>query len=152
LVVTTAAEGIILNCDRDEFSKLEPFNQTYFVHSDLPHYATDPKLTLLWPFAVSTERTVDISIRSIPEGELAVHRGAKVLATGGAIGRVDEFLVNPESCQITHLVVREDRPRKDNLIIVPLSLIDQIKENEVYLKVEKVIVEEIPDNQIKRQW
>lgn len=152
LVKSSAAEVILLNCDKEEFSKLEPFNQTHFVRSALPHYATDPALTLLWPYAVATERTVDSPVRSLPEGELAIHRLAKVYATDGLVGRVDGFLVNPETCHLTDLVVRDDRLLKEELIIIPLSFIDRIRENKVYLNVKKAVVEEVPANQINRNW
>ena len=152
LISNTAAEVILLCCDKEEFSNLEPFNQTYFVHSELPHYATDPKLTLLWPYAVASERTIDMSIRSLQEGELAVHRGTKVRATDGSVGKVDAFLVDEETCQISHLVVRADRRWKDEMVIIPLSLIEQIKEDKVYLNVKKSVVADIPPHQINRKW
>jgi len=59
LVVTTASEVIVLNCSREEFGRLEPFVQTEFVYGDLPHHATDPSLTLLWPYVVPAKRIVD---------------------------------------------------------------------------------------------
>lgn len=152
LVKSTAADVILLNCDRDEFFQLEPFNQTHFVHSDLPHYATDPKLTLLWPFAVATERMVDSQVRSVPEGELTVRRGAKVSAVDGFVGRVEGFVVNPENCQITHLVIRDDRLWIDREVVVPLSFIDRIQENQVYLNIKKGVIEELPDTQIEHDW
>jgi hypothetical protein len=152
LVKSSAAEVILLNCDKEEFSKLEPFNQTYFVRSEIPHYVSDPALTLLWPYAVATGRTVDSPGRSLPEGELAVHRLSKVYATDGLVGRVDGFLVDPETCQITDLVVRDDRLVKEELIVIPLSYIKRIRENKVYLSVKKAVVEEIPPNHIDRSW
>jgi hypothetical protein len=66
LVTRTAAEVILLDCSLEEFSKLEPFNQTHFVHGDLPHHAMDPKLTLLWPYVVPTKRTISAKVRPIP--------------------------------------------------------------------------------------
>ena len=68
--------------------------QTDFIYADIPHYAMDPKLTLLWPYVVPAKRMVDEKVRRIPPGELAVRRGARVRATDGRVGRVDEFLVD----------------------------------------------------------
>jgi hypothetical protein len=43
----------------------------------------------------------------VPPGGLTVHRGSQVRATDGDIGRVDEFLIDRETEQITHLVLCE---------------------------------------------
>jgi hypothetical protein len=103
LVANTASEVILLSCTREEFAKLEPFNQPDFIYTDLPHHATDPSLTMVWPYVVPTKRIVDEKVRRIPPGELAVRRGTRVRATDGWVGRVDEFIVGPVSGNITHL-------------------------------------------------
>jgi sporulation protein YlmC with PRC-barrel domain len=152
LVANTAAEAILLNCSQEEFSKLEPFNQMHFVHGDLPHHATDPSLTMLWPYAVPAKRTVDEKIRPIPPGELAVRRGARVRATDGRVGRVDEFLVDPDSGHITHLCLRREHVLGDKQVCIPVSEIDEIKEKVVHLKVDKRVVASLPSVPMKRWW
>jgi len=152
LVSTTATEVILLNCTLEEFAALEPFNQTEFVYGDLPHHATDPSLTLLWPYAVSAKRVVDEKIRPIPPGELAVRRGARVEATDGRVGRVDEFVVEPDTGYITHLCLREGRLWGDKGVCVPVADIDRIQENVVHLKVDKETVASMPSFPVKRWW
>jgi sporulation protein YlmC with PRC-barrel domain len=152
LVTSTAAEVILLNCSLEEFSKLEPFNQKHFIHGDLPHHATDPSLTLLWPYAVPAKRTVDEKIRPIPPGELAVRRGARVQATDGRVGRVDEFLVDPDNCHISHLCLRKSHLRGDKAICIPVSEIGEIKERVVYLKLDKEAIASLPSVPVKRWW
>jgi sporulation protein YlmC with PRC-barrel domain len=152
LVANTAAEAILLNCTLEEFSKLEPFNQTHFVHGDLPHHATDPNLTMLWPYAVPAKRIVDDKIRPIPPGELAVRRGARVRATDGRVGRVDEFVVDPDSGYITHLCLRREHFLGDTQVCIPVSDIDEIKEKSVRLKVDIAAIESLPSMPVKRWW
>jgi sporulation protein YlmC with PRC-barrel domain len=152
LVGHTAAEVIVLDCTLEEFTALEPFNQTEFVYGDLPHHASDPNLTILWPYAVSAKRIVDEKIRAVPPGELAVRKGASVEATDGRIGRVDEFLVDPDSGYITHLCLRESRLRRDKVICIPVSDIREIKEKVVHLKVDKETVTSLPSVNAKRWW
>jgi sporulation protein YlmC with PRC-barrel domain len=152
LVSQTAAQVILLNCTLQEFSALEPFNQTDFVYGDLPHHATDPNLTLLWPYAVPVKRIVDEKIRPIPPGDLAVHRGARVQATDGRVGQIDEFLVDPDSGYITHLCLREGRRRGDKAACIPVSEIAEIKEKVVYLKVDKKTVGSMACVPAKRWW
>jgi sporulation protein YlmC with PRC-barrel domain len=152
LVASTAAEVILLNCTKDIFAKLEPFNQPDFIYTDVPQHATDPSLTLLWPFVVPVKRIVDDKVRRIPPGELAVRRGARVRATDGWVGRVDEFIVGPVSGNITHLVLREGHPWKEKDITIPVDQIDHIKENTVYLKIDKNTIASMPSVAVKRRW
>ena len=152
LVSKTATEVILLNCTLEEFAALEPFSQTEFVYGDLPHHATDPSLTLLWPYAVPAKRVVDDKIRPIPPGELAVRRGARVEATDGRVGRVDEFVVEPDSGYITHLCLREGRLRGDKGVCVPVADIDRIQEKVVHLKVDKKTLASMPSFPVKRWW
>jgi sporulation protein YlmC with PRC-barrel domain len=150
LVANTAAEVILLNCSLEQFSKLELFNQTHFIHGDLPHHAMDPKLTLLWPYATPAKRTVGERIRAIPSGELAVRRGAKVRATDGRIGQVDEFLVDPDSGNITHICLRKDHLWGDKVVCIPVAEIALVEERIVQLKVDKKTVEGMPSIPVKR--
>jgi hypothetical protein len=107
---------------------------------------------MLWPYAVPAKRTVDKKIRPIAPGELAVHRGTRVKATDGRVGRVEEFLVDPDSGYITHLCLRAPRLRGDKVVCVPVSEIDEIKETVVHLSLDKETVASMPSVPIKRWW
>ena len=152
LVANTADEVILLSCTKEDFGKLEPFNQPDFIYTDIPQHATDPSLTLLWPYVVPVKRIVDDKIRRIPPGELAVRRGARVRATDGWVGRVDEFIVGPVSGTITHLVLREGHPWKEKDVTIPVDQIDHIKENTVYLKIDKNTIASMPSVPVIRRW
>jgi len=152
LIRDTAAEVIVLDCTLEEFSALEPFNQTDFVYGDLLHHASDPSLTLLWPYAVPAKRVVDEKTRPIPPGELAVRRGARVEATDGRVGRVDEFLVDPDSGYITHLCLREGSLRGGKVVCIPVSGISEIKEKIVHLSMDKESIASLPSVPVKRWW
>jgi sporulation protein YlmC with PRC-barrel domain len=152
LIGRTAAEVILLNCTMNEFLALEPFNQTEFVYSDLPHHAKDPSLTLLWPYVVPAKRVVDEKIRPIPPGELAVRRGARVRATDGRVGRVDEFLIDPDSGSITHLCLRKDHIFGDRAVCIPVSEIGTIEETVVHLSIDKEALAALPSVPVQRAW
>ena len=152
LIDRTAAEVILLNCSQEQFARLEPFNQTHFIHGDLPHHAMDPSLTVLWPYVIPAKRTVGERVRPIPPGELAVRRGARVRATDGRVGRVDEFLVDPDSGHITHLSLRASQMRGENVVCIPVSEIGEIKEKVVHLKVDRETVASLPSVPVKRRW
>jgi sporulation protein YlmC with PRC-barrel domain len=152
LIANTASEVIILNCTKEEFEKLESFNQPEFIYTDLPQHTSGPNLTLLWPYVAPVKRIIDDKVRRIPPGELAVRRGARVRATDGRVGRVDEFIVEPVSGNITHLVLREGNLLGQKAITIPVSQIDRIEEKVVYLKVDKKTITSMPHVPVKRRW
>lgn len=152
LVQATTPELILLTISRAEFAGLEAFEQTQFVYTNVPHFATDPALTLIWPYVVPAKRMVDESVRRIAPQELAVRRGARVRATDGRIGRVDEFLIDPESGQITHLILRTEHLWGNKEIAIPVAFIDHIEEGLVLLNQDKAAVAELPSIPVKRSW
>ncbi len=151
-IAKTTPDVILLDRTKSEFAKRAPFQQTDYVQTDIPQHATDPKLTLLWPYAVPVKRIVDEKVKRIPPGELAVRRGARVRATDGRVGRVDEFIVGPESGNITHLVLRERNLLSQKEVSVPLADIERIEENTVFLKLDKKSVKALPAIPVNRQW
>jgi sporulation protein YlmC with PRC-barrel domain len=152
LVQATTPELILLTCSKADFSALEIFEETQFVYTDVPHFATDPALTLIWPFVVPAMRVVDEPVRRIAPQELAMRRGARVRAIDGRIGRVDEFLIDPDSGQITHLILRTDHLWGKKEIAIPVAFIDHIEEGRVLLNQDKAAVAELPSIPVKRSW
>lgn len=151
-VVITTRDVIVLGRTREEFTQLEEFTQTEFVFRDVPQLASDPKVTMFWPYVVSSHRVVDQEVRSIPYDELAVKRGTAVQANDGKVGSVDEFVVDTESGQISHLVLSESNLLGTTEVVIPVSYIDFLGEEGVYLNVDKKTIRELPSMTVKRRW
>ena len=114
--VTETINGTIqLRCSKVELEKMKPFIKTTFIEGKVtdknygygaamlgmgPYYYA-PYVTTLVPIEIPKEEL------QIPVGELSMQRGTRVEATDGYVGHVDEFVVNPQSGHITHLVMRE---------------------------------------------
>jgi sporulation protein YlmC with PRC-barrel domain len=145
-------ELILLNRTLEAFASLDLFVQTDFVFKDVPHYATDPKVTLLWPYVVPAKRVVDETFRRVPPGELAVRRGARVRATDGRVGRVDAFMIDEQDGKISHLVLREGHLWGQKEITIPLSYIARTEENLVHLNVDKEAIAELPAIPVRWPW
>ncbi len=133
---------IRLRCTRHELGEMEPFIETEFVRVTVPEYVGDPNMA--WSYVVPKTMSRTVEHEHIPPGELAVRRGARVDATDGHIGRVDEFLVNPSNGHITHLVLREGHLWGQKDVAIPVSEIDYIEEKTVYLKLDKHSIEQLP--------
>ena len=65
--------------------------------------------------------------------ELAVRQGAWVEAWDRYAGLVDEFLVDPNTHRVTHIVLREIHLWGNRQVVVPLSAISRIEEDRVRL-------------------
>ena len=62
----------------------------------------------------------------LPEGELSIHPGADVEATDGRVGQVQDFVIDPATDRVTHLVLREGHLwGKD--VTIPLDQIERIE-------------------------
>jgi sporulation protein YlmC with PRC-barrel domain len=104
---------------------------------------------MLWPYSV-TEGGFVTEKEHIPVNELAIRRGASVEATDGRVGRVDEFLINPDKDLITHLMLREGHLWGQKDVTIPVNQIDHYLENTVYLKLDKHEIEALPAIPIRR--
>jgi sporulation protein YlmC with PRC-barrel domain len=89
---------------------------------------------------------------SLPPGELGVRRGARVLATDGKVGCVDELVVIPTNGEITYLLVRQGILVGSREVTIPVSAIDDIEDRTVYLKLDIGEVQALPSVPVRRPW
>jgi sporulation protein YlmC with PRC-barrel domain len=143
LVTESAQDHVRLSCSQDDLAEMDTFIETEFVESEVTQYLTDPYV-ITWPFRFSETERVPIEHERIPVGELAVRRGARVEASDGFVGHVEEFLVDATSEHITHLVLREGHLWGQKDVTIPVSHIQRIEENTVYLKMDKAAIEALP--------
>jgi hypothetical protein len=141
---------IWLDCSRYKLTKMPVFDKEEFVPSILTGYYGNPYL--MWPFYAPAADETILEKDHIPANELPIRRGARVQAADGPIGLVDEFLIEPATDQITHLVMREGHlwGRKD--VTIPVGQIDHYEENTVFLKLNKSDIEKLPAIPIRHSW
>jgi sporulation protein YlmC with PRC-barrel domain len=155
----TIADTIRLDCSKAELEKMSPFVQTEFVQEKVLDYAgymggTSGMGPYFYMPYVTSEIRVPISReqKQIPPGELAVHRGTRVEATDGYVGKVDEFVVNPENGHITYLVMREGHLWGDKNVIIPVSAMEDNGDDTVFLNINKHQIESLPTFAVQRRW
>jgi hypothetical protein len=147
-VVESTPTHIRLNCNLKELEAMPVFDRVEFVPSILPGPSGTPYL--MWPYYPPATSSVPLEKDRIPADELVIRRGARVEATDGSIGRVDEFLIDPGNDQITHLVMREGHLWGQKEVTIPVSLIDHYKGNTVFLKLNKRAIEALPAIPVRR--
>lgn len=152
LVQEGSASQILLSCTQQELSRQERFVKMQFlgaeeldVENDLRRMATESDANY-WPYRSIDDNYIEIygQVEQIPHHELAIHRGSLVEASDGHIGRVDEFIVDIKNHHITHLVLRRGHLWGKKDVTIPVSEIDQIDEDVVYLKLDKQSVKSLP--------
>jgi uncharacterized membrane protein/sporulation protein YlmC with PRC-barrel domain len=144
---------IRLRCTQAELVNMDPFTETHYIldehRADYTHWSGGE----VWqePYA-TTEGAAYTAVEEqhVPPGELAVHRGTRVEASDGHIGEVGEFLIDPKSGHVTHLVLQEGHILGKVAVTLPLSTIDHVEEDTVYLKLSREAVESLPAIPIKR--
>lgn len=145
LVTETTPHLIRLRCGNDELAEMQPLLKVEVVREEIPHYLPDPYLI---PMEVPETKWVTVSSESIPPGEVGVRQGARVEATDGLVGRLDEFLVDPVTEQVTHLVLREGHLWGQRDVTIPVSQIDCLEENRIHLRLDKAAVGALPSTRI----
>ena len=151
LIESTTPNLIKLSCSKQELSKMDEFIEHKFIRTEKPYDRYTDNRFMLWPYYYPIEsQYVDLQKERIPPGELAIHRGAQVMAVDGRVGSVDEFLTDPQSGHITHLILREGHLWGKRDVTIPVSQLDHISNDTVYLKLDKSSVEALPDVPVKR--
>jgi len=133
---------IQLNRSWEDIEKAETFIEKRFVNPEGERKSAAPFLFL--PYVIQKTMHIPVKLKRIPLGELAVSRGAQVLAIDGHAGVVDEFLVDPACGGITHLVVREGHFLGSRAIMVPVSHIQRIEQNNVYININRNELKTLP--------
>jgi sporulation protein YlmC with PRC-barrel domain len=144
-VVESDRHRIRLRGTLEELEQQEDFIETEFLPGN-------PDAALpLWPYEpIPGVAGMVLEHEQVPPGELAVSRGARVKATDGNVGRVDEFVVEPVHGHITHLVLRKGHLWGQKDVTVPISQIDHIEDDTVYLKLDRHAVGALPAVPLRR--
>jgi sporulation protein YlmC with PRC-barrel domain len=151
-VIESSSDLVRLGCTKKELNAMEPFVERQFL-TDVEqdpgyYYATsvymEPYATPMAPLYAYEE------IEQVPAGQLALRRGTRVDATDGHVGTVSELVVAPDAERITHLVLTEGHLWGKKEVTVPLSAVDRVEDDTVYLKLDREAVEQLPAVPLKR--
>lgn len=159
LIVKSDRIAILLNCYKEDVFHLPLFNEASFNGYDaydsappVPATGVDASATLYHPYRTAEQGTD--SFADVPHhAELALHKGARVLATDGEVGKIDELVIDPETHRVTHLVLRRHNLTNKQLVTIPVSKIERADMDFVNLKIDKAEVKELPTEKLKRfRW
>ena len=128
---------------------MTPLIESEYIWAEIPG-VSEAEPHLLHPYVIPLRLTT--KQESLPSEELCLRRGARVQATDGKVGWLDEFVVIPTNGHITHLLLREGHLCGRREVAVPISEIDRIQGKTVHLKLDKNGVRALPSVPVRRLW
>lgn len=159
-IIATTPKAIQLRCTKQELAAMPSFTQMQFLNPVTYKYEALEDFTeegfasrnsyLMWSNPtldgdMSTDIfSIPIQAELIPDGEMAVYQGASVEATDGHIGRVEEFLLDPDDNHITHIVLEEGHLWHKRELTLPMSAIDHMDEDYIFLNLDKQTAKSLP--------
>jgi sporulation protein YlmC with PRC-barrel domain len=178
MVEDTSATTIRLSCTKEELKAMPDFIEHHYVEVEKPSenlmegnggmfglaYAGPsaldpgyaPGMIMALPYAVRHEHyqteALVVDSEGIPPDELAVQRGARVEASDGKVGQVDDFLVDSKSGHITHIILREGHLWNQKDVTIPVAQIEREEEDAVFLKLDKKAIEDLPAIDVQRWY
>lgn len=144
LISQSTPEKITLRCSAEELQDLQPFVRREYLPGEEPFLAYPPGHYMVWSTGISGGVPPVVEHTDVPEGQLAISRGARVEASDGKVGQVDEFLTDPVDRRITHVVLRHGHLWGQREVTVPAEQIDRIEDGVVFLKLDKKGIEALP--------
>jgi sporulation protein YlmC with PRC-barrel domain len=136
-VAETSPALIRLVCGRDDVANMEPFTQTHYIQKTGLSYSVlrggegQPGV----PAADASYSTYDEEM--VPEGAVAIRPDMEVEASDGHAGTVGDLVVDPQTAEVTHFVVREGHLWGKQEVTLPLAAVDHVAGRTVYLKLHK---------------
>jgi sporulation protein YlmC with PRC-barrel domain len=95
-------------------------------------------------YMVSALADATMEEEQVAPGDVAIHQDARVEATDGDVGKVDELIIDPETNRVSHLVLRKGHFWGKQDITIPLDQVDHVADDVVYLKLDKKAIERLP--------
>lgn len=157
-ILESKDDQIALRCTLSEFSKFESFTESHYIGGEdqfldyqAEHYYYHPYMMPEFDDIFEYEPMYE-EIERIPPCEFGVHQGATIHATDGKVGQINEFLISPVDNHISHLILKEGHLWGKKLVTIPVSEIDRIETDRVYLKLNKQAIEKLPTIPVKRDF
>jgi sporulation protein YlmC with PRC-barrel domain len=145
---------IKLKCTRDQLIAMEPFEYEEYVPTEFSDYLDWPSelydVAIPWNHMKEDLPYYDVKRQNIPADEVALRRDARVEATDGYVGQVDELLIDSKDMRVTHLVLLVRQIFEGREITIPVEQIDHIDQGTIYLKLDRQSVRELPTTPIQR--
>jgi len=153
------ADGVVLDCTRQEFDRMEPSISTHFLNvpDAEQRYGYQEGEVLHWPYyglapagaALGLAAMDPLSPRleiedRVPAGEVRIRRGERVTASDGHIGRVCGLVVDPGDEAVTHVLLEEGHLWGHKRVAIPVGAVTGIDAEGVTVRLTKHQIKDLP--------
>jgi sporulation protein YlmC with PRC-barrel domain len=144
LITRSSSDTVQLDISQDRIVSFPSSRHTNFIKIKSSSKSVTTPIYMMWSYVTPQERSIPIESQSLPPEELAVRCNAHVKATDGRVGKVDEFMIDPHTGLITHLVLHEGHLWGQKNISIPVSAIQHIGKDTVRFTLDKKSIEKLP--------
>lgn len=152
--------GIVLDCGKEEFARLEPSVATHFLNAPdaeeryglgegevvyWPFYGLAPAGGAMAPAGPEPLATGHMAIEDrVPAGEVRIRRGERVTARDGHIGHVRGLVVDPADDAVTHVLLDEGHLWGHKRVAIPVGAVTAIDAEGVTVELTKHQIKDLP--------
>ena len=149
-VADSTPAKITLSCSKADVTSMPPFLKGQVIQETISGGAWSSGDVYASQYVFNDTAYDVVQGAHIPAGEKAICSGMDVAATDGKVGRLDELVLDPESGDITHILMRKGHLWGKREVAVPASAVDYIEAYTVHLNVDKSAVKEMPEVPVRR--
>ena len=158
-IIDSTSDRINLTCTLAELTAMEPFIQIETIENDAESMGFPThELSAMGGIAVNFmtfphgrgRYRVPVKTEAVPNGEITLTHGAHIHASDGQVGTLDGLLIDTSGGEITHLVLGEGHLWGQKTVVIPVSQIDHIQDENVYLKLDKESIGNLPATPTQR--
>lgn len=142
-LLDATAGQIRLRCTLAEFQALRPARETESVPDLDPtghHHSTTDRFRL--PSLLS-EGPREVTVDSVPYGEVDIRRELAVCATDGEVGRVQGLVVEPGGHGVTHVLLQRRHMWGRTEVAIPISAVTKFGTMLIHLSLDKHQVKDL---------
>lgn len=151
-VESTKDDAVTLSCSLNELSRMPLFTETHYMKVQDPDYSMLQSGIYQYPYVANVwDEEEAVEHEQVPPGEMAIHRGTKVLATDGAVGELEEFVLDEKTGHVTHFILRKGHLWGKRDITIPISTVDFVQGDSVRLTISKHEIEALPSVKVTRR-
>lgn len=157
-------ERVVLKVKSDELTRFPEYREAEFEapppdFEQVTRYLAHEALVWATRYGMSIDHLIPkvrerVKVGVDPEERL-IGRGTRVFALDGPVGEIDHVLVDKNTHEVTHFVIRQGiLPRR---VVVPMAWVSNVLDDGVYLKVDKAQLSELnqhvrrPDEDIQAE-
>lgn len=158
------ADELRLTCTVAEFDDLEDAEETHFLPGNNTHSDYPEGRVMVWPYyglgtgvggggltmgSGTSPLPQSVTSDVLPAGEVAIHRGERVHALDGEIGRVQGIVIADPEHQVTHVLLKEGHIFGQKDVAIPIGAVTSVLDG-IALNITKQQVQDLPPVDVQR--